>query len=641
MSPEQAGTSGLDVDTRTDVYSLGVMLYEMLVGRLPIDPDERGIQNFLLGLANRTVDVPAPSARFTSLTSGREVLATFRRTSPDNLSRALRGDFDWIVLKAMDADRNRRYDTANGLAMDLERLLSNEPVQARPPSASYRLRKFVKRNRAVVAAGVSVALALVTGAAVATAGFVRSSRAEARAREEARAAREVSQFLSGIFTASIPDRAGADVVTARQLLDSGTVRIEKQLATQPLIQARLMRVLGSVYHDLGLFPESERLLRQAMVILEKPGAGAGDLAAGLTSLGELLTSQGKYPAAESTLVRALGILGPGTTADREVRAAALAALGKTNFRMGRYAEARGALDTAIAEWRVLAGPESEKVMTTTLTLANAIMEGGQPAAAESLFRKVLATRERTLGSDHRLVATAMSTLAGALMVQSRQAESESLYRRALAIETKVLGPSHNVVAIDLYNLGTAVGDQGRHSDAIALLRQAQGIWESQVGPEHPFVASALGAQADQYRMSGRNADALPLLLRAEAIKVKTLSPTHASLATTRSSLGETYRLLGKYDLAERSLRQALEAREKSLDPSSERIFESLSALGRLYRDAGKLMQADSLYVRAFAQWSASGRAHNARWDSMAREHADVLRRLGRSDDAAALLRGVR
>ena len=188
MSPEQAEMSGLDVDTRTDIYSLGVMLYELLIGRLPLDPAEVGLQAFIAQLVMRDTNPRTPSECLSSLGPDQDTIAEFRRTDPGSLKRALKGDLDWIVMKAIDPDRTRRYETANGLAHELERVLAGEPVLARPPSARYRFTKFVQRNKAsVIAAGI-VGVALVVATIATSIGMVRATRAEQQAAQDAEAA---------------------------------------------------------------------------------------------------------------------------------------------------------------------------------------------------------------------------------------------------------------------------------------------------------------------------------------------------------------------------------------------------------------------------------------------------------------------
>jgi serine/threonine protein kinase/Tfp pilus assembly protein PilF len=642
MSPEQAEMSGLDVDTRTDVYSLGVMLFELLVGRLPADPQELGLQEFMARLVMRATDPPAPSAKLDSLEHERETLARLRSTDVESLRRQLRGDLDWIVLRAMEQDRNRRYETANGLAMDLTRYLADEPVHARPPTATYRVRKFVRRHRVAVTAMGAVMAALVAGAAAAAVGLVRATRAEAQAREEAATAQQVSQFLTGLFKVSSPSRARGNAITAREILDSGAKRIGTELAGQPLVQARLMHTIGDVYAQLGLYPEAERLLGQSLATRERLlGSGAAEVRDNLTSLGRVYTEQGSYAQAESTLKRATRLTEQASGGSAADGAESYSELAELYRQQGRYAEAESLMTKSLAILQRTRGPNDPGVADELGQLASAMAEQGRPAAAESLFRRSLAIRQRTLGPDHPDVSKIYSNLASSLFEQGKLAEAESLYRRSLAIKTKAYGPAHPLVALDLFNVANVESEKGRHAEAIALFEQARAIWERALGPEHPYVAAALTGMSEAYGRDGRFAEAVPLLQRALAIREKTLAPDHPFIASTRNDLGKAFRQLRRFPEAETELRAALELRRKVLEPNSFYTAETLGELGNLYRDERRNDEAAQMYRQALRQWDASGRPHAEGWNDIAHGYVELLRRLGRGAEADSLERTIR
>jgi len=271
MSPEQADLDGGGIDTRTDVYALGVVLYELLVGQLPFTSAELKKMGFHEVLRTiKEVEPPKPSTRWStiSLATEPEVAALWenRRTNANALRRKLKGDLDWITMKALEKERERRYETANALAQDVKRHLRDLPVVAGPPSTTYRMQKFVRRNRTGVIAAGFVFVAVIAGIFGTTAGMIRAVRAEKRAVVEAETALQVSDFLVDLFEVADPDQARGNSITAREILNAGSQRIEDELAAQPATQARLMNTIGKVYRNLGLFEEALPQLESSLAL---------------------------------------------------------------------------------------------------------------------------------------------------------------------------------------------------------------------------------------------------------------------------------------------------------------------------------------------------------------------------------------
>ena len=258
MSPEQAEMSGLDVDTRTDVYSLGVVLYELLVGALPFDSKTLRKAGFDEIRRRIREEAPSkPSTRVTTLGDSSTEAARRRRTDPDGLRRELSGDMDWITMKALEKDRTRRYESPAEMAADIGRYLRHEPVLAGPPSVGYQIRKFVRRHRLGVAAGAIVALALIAGLALATSGMIRAKQAERIARQEAATSKKVSELLIGLIDAmntGVPGYA----TSQEQILDRAVQRIDRELADEPALRARLMGYVAGSYASVGRPGESGR-----------------------------------------------------------------------------------------------------------------------------------------------------------------------------------------------------------------------------------------------------------------------------------------------------------------------------------------------------------------------------------------------
>ncbi|HYN82521.1 MAG TPA: serine/threonine-protein kinase [Gemmatimonadaceae bacterium] len=556
MSPEQAESSGIDVDTRTDIYSLGVILYLLLVGRLPVEPKADRMPAFIFHLASGDANTPRPSARFNALAEYQEAIASARRTTPEHLERDLSGDLDWITMKALEPQRARRYETAAAFATDVERFLSHEPVVARPPSTGYRLRKFVRRNRAGVAAASVAAAALTVSAVLATAGMVRAVRAERVAAQEAATAEKVSDFLVELFRFDmIPGliRPDGNLVTARDLLDRGATRSLADLEQQPQLQGRMMHTIGTAYTALGLYAEALPPLQRALTAKER-SAGPNDSSVAETELaiGEALAGHGDVKPAEQHFQRAISI---------------------SNQRLGPN-------DPLVA--RGLAG------------LARLRLRAGKHAEAESLYKRAIAIDEQKLEADAPILARHLLALGVVYWAQRRYADAEPLFSRSLAMDERRLGPDHPDLAPALNNLGGVYWSLGRYQDALPLYERARKALERTWDSMHPNIAFILNNLGETYWKLGRYKEAEPLFRRALTIKEARLPPGDPSAAVTLNGLAGMLRDQGRYKEAEPVYQRALRIRRQALPPGNADIAETVNDYAALLRAMGRGKAADTL-----------------------------------------------
>jgi non-specific serine/threonine protein kinase/serine/threonine-protein kinase len=598
-SPEQIGLEGLDVDTRADVYSLGVVLYQLLVGTLPFEPGELRRSGY--DAARQTIrdkEPPRPSARLSTLGEHTTVEAERRHTDPRSLMRQLRGDLDWITMRAMEKDRSRRYASASELAADIERHLRNEPVLAGAPGALYRLRKFVRRHKLGVAAGAVIGLLLVAGIVGTALGLLRARQAERVARQEAETSRQTLAFLVDLFRVSDPGEARGNTVTAREVLDRGAMKIETELVDQPLARAQLMQTIGEVYRHLGIYEPAEDLLSRSLAIRTSV-SGEEDLAvaSNLADLSNVQQARGKYDEARTALERSLAIRRRVLGNDHPLVASVLNNMANIALATGGYQEARRLLEEVLVIREAALGPEHSAVADSINSLGAVHFRTGDFRAAIDAWEKALAIRERTLGEDHPFVAQSLNNLSVAYKEIAEYDEARLLLERTIALQEKLLGPDHPHLAAALNNLGELLREIGDYETARPHYERALAIAERAVGPDHAEYARYLKNLAELHRQTKDYEAAQPLFERALAIREAALGPDHLDTAWSLIGLGGLYEDWRRYDEAKAAYGRAAAIYAKVLGPDHSHTAWAEASLADIrYRQKDRA-GAEAIYLR--------------------------------------------
>jgi serine/threonine protein kinase/tetratricopeptide (TPR) repeat protein len=598
MSPEQAEMRNGDIDTRTDVYALGVVLYELLTGTLPLERRLFREQTFdEIRRTIREIEPLRPSSRVTGLGPEAMNAAGSRRTEPARLAGLLRGDLDWITMKALEKDRANRYGSASDLAADVRRHLTSQAVLAGPPSAVYRSRKFVRRHRFGVAATVIFLVLVMTFGAVMAVQAKRIAHERDRANGESETAREVSSFLVGLFEVSKPSEAAANSITARQILDKGADRIQQETQLRPEIKAALLATMADVYKSVGLYPRAQRLSEAALQSRrELFGPRSPESARSLAQVADVLLRRGQLAEAEQMHREALDIRRSAFGSENLEVADSLAGLASVLSEEAEYAQAESLFQESLRLYRRFAGDPRANAARVLTGLANIRFRKADFVGAEHLLRDAHELNQKLLGPGHPRTVADANNVATALLMQGNYAQAEAVYRDYLTVTIRTLGPEHAELATAYGDLGAALYFQRRYADAEEAYRKALEIARNALGNNHTEVAVAAGNLGQALDAQGKYAEAESLYREALAVGRRALGRQHPEVATYLIWLSGTQRHMGKPAAAEAAGREALNINRMKLGAEHPRTAEAEGALGLALCAQRKWHEAEPLLI---------------------------------------------
>lgn len=603
MSPEQAEITELDIDTRSDIYSLGVLLYELLSGATPFDGKK--LRSAGYGEIQRIIredEPPLPSTKAHSLGESLMEIAASRRQRGSQLVKQLKGELDWIIMKCLEKDRTRRYETANGLSRDLERYLVNEPVAASPPSRIYRLRKLMVRNRAAFAAGIAMVLLLSAGIIGTSIGMARAIRAEKEAVSEAAKSDQVATFLTDMLAGVGPSASrGRDTAMLEEIMLETQEKISEELKTQPEVEGIIRSFLGTTYFDLGEFEKAKEQFKNARDLFEAAHGGQHtDLAMQYSNLGMTHGALQEFEASEKLYREALAmrllLFGDinKDVADNKMN------LANMLVSVGRYGEAEPLLREALEVLPETGGKEDGQVATCLNSLGNLMQHLGRLDEAGPFYNQALAMHSETLGVDHPFTITDMANLAWLYYNQGKYKQAETQFGAAAEIARRVYGDRHPNLVENIKGQASCQQKLGNFDEAGALYREAWDMASEIFGADHLSTADVIGDYSTFLGEIGRNDESEELTLRVLVIQKAQLGETHPSTLATLQNFAYALYKRKEYDRAEELFRESAIIFTEAFGRDHKKTSLVINNLGRVLREKGDLPGAKECFEESAA-----------------------------------------